>query len=351
MSRLDTSLLLPVEVDPTAASKEWWQRYHAYRRVRQMESHPDDPLWPDDQEEAHMKRDDPFKFRPHYCLDDGERVVSTLQAFAHKPGTPEYEGNKQFLKVEGAVIKDYRRHGLAKRWLPVVRQLMDNYGCTVLTVSTDEDDGHAFLSWLGAEPRITERENRLDFTKVDWPMVRAWLDEGEQRNPDTKLVLCEQRVPPEVLPEYTRALTEMINTAPMEELEHGAEVYTPKIADERYSRIEMFGGGVHAYYTRERDGAISGLTEAIYFPFEVDRIRQGFTGVGTQYRDRGLGKWIKAAMLLYLRDRHPQTTWVMTGNAGSNEPMLAINHKIGFRPHRNTVTYQISRDKLAAVLG
>ena len=182
-------------------------------------------------------------------------------------------------------------------------------------------------------------------------MVRQWVEEGERRNPETKLVLYERRVPADVLPKYSKAVTEMVNTAPMDELEHGEEVITPEYAEERYSRLAMFGGGVHSYHTSEADGAISGLTEVVHFPFEPDRVRQAFTGVGTAYRGRGIGKWIKAAMLLYVIDHYPQATWVVTDNAGSNEPMLAINGKLGFRPHRNQVTYQISRDRLDGFQG
>jgi hypothetical protein len=39
---------------------------------------------------------------------------------------------------------------------------------------------------------------------------------------------------------------------------------------------------------------------------------------------------------------------VVTENAGSNAPMLAINKKLGFKQYRAETEYQISRDTLAA---
>ncbi|MEO8745421.1 MAG: hypothetical protein ABI334_10700 [Candidatus Dormiibacterota bacterium] len=335
-----------LEVNVRSASRDWWRKFHEYRRLRQLEWRPDDPLLPDELFEAHVKRDSPLKRHSLFCIESGDQIVSVLETFAHRPGSPQYEGNKQFLDVEGAVLEQHRRQGLGRSWLPVVARVMDQYGCTVLTVSTDEGDGHRFLKGLGAEPRLTDRESRLDFTKVDWSMVRKWVEEGAQRNPRTELVLYENRVPADVLPEYARALTEMVNTAPMEELEHGAEVFTPESAEDFFSRIAVLGGVVHTYIAREADGAIAGLTTILFIPFEVDRIQQAFTGVGTDYRGRGLGKWAKASMLLYVVDRYPQTRWVVTGNAGSNEPMLGINHKLGFRPYRESVVYQLTRKRL-----
>jgi hypothetical protein len=38
---------------------------------------------------------------------------------------------------------------------------------------------------------------------------------------------------------------------------------------------------------------------------------------------------------------------VSTENAGSNAPMLAINHKLGFKQYRAGTEYQVSRDGLA----
>ncbi|HEV2032665.1 MAG TPA: hypothetical protein VGU71_00435 [Candidatus Dormibacteraeota bacterium] len=346
MTIADLGQLVPAEIDPQTASREWWRRFHAYRRIRHFEVRPEDPFTPDDLDEAWMSKDDPFKFRRLFCIDDGERLVSTLVAFAHKPGTPDYDGNRHLLRVEGDVLKECRRRGMGSGWVPMILRLMNEYGCTVLTISTEEDNGHAFLKWLGADARLRERESRLDFTRLDWQMVGQWVQEGERRNPDTKLILYEDRVPAEVLPEFCRALTEMVNTAPVEDLDHGGEVFTPETEEERVSELALMNGVRQTYITREPGGAISGVTDVVYLPYEGDRIRQGFTGVGMAYRGRGLGKWLKAAMLQYLRGKYPDTKWVMTGNAHSNDPMLGINHKLGFRLHRENITYQISKEKL-----
>jgi GNAT superfamily N-acetyltransferase len=348
VSIADVSHLVPTEINPRTASREWWQRYHAYRQFRHVEVHPEDPFVPDEINEAWNMRDDPLHYRRIYCIDDGKQVVSTLLAFADQPGTPEYEGNKHLLRVEGDVLKEFRRRGLGSRWAPTVLGLMNEYGSTVLTISSEEDDGHGFLKRLGADARLRQRENRLDFTRLDWKMLGQWIHEGEQRNPETKLIMYENRVPADVLPAFCLALTEMVNLAPMEDMDHGGEVITPETAEEHFSQLAVMKGVQHTYITKEPGGAISGITGIVHVPFEGNRIRQGFTGVGMAFRGRGLGKWMKAAMLQYVHGRFPDTKWITTGNANSNEPMLAINHKLGFRLHRESVTYQISKEKLEA---
>ncbi len=93
------------------------------------------------------------------------------------------------------------------------------------------------------------------------------------------------------------------------------------------------------------------MTEMGYFPDEEYLIHQYMTGVRVPHRGRGLGKWLKAAMLLRVREEFPQVKVVVTGNATSNAPMLSINQRLGFKPHREGAAYQISVDGLEEYLG
>jgi len=92
---------------------------------------------------------------------------------------------------------------------------------------------------------------------------------------------------------------------------------------------------------------MSGITDVVWAPYRPTIIHQRFTGVQPVARGRGLGKWVKAAMLLHVRELYPDTQWIVTDNAGSNAPMLAINRAIGFKPYRNGSEYQMTREQLA----
>jgi GNAT superfamily N-acetyltransferase len=98
--------------------------------------------------------------------------------------------------------------------------------------------------------------------------------------------------------------------------------------------------------SRESDGAISGMTDVLTFVYEPGFVRQQFTGVHPSARGRGLGKWLKAAMLEHVRTMHPDTIYMTTENAASNASMLAINRALGFQLHRAATTYQFSREAL-----
>jgi len=74
-----------------------------------------------------------------------------------------------------------------------------------------------------------------------------------------------------------------------------------------------------------------GFIQVSFSGWRTTIAKQNDTGVDPAHRDKGLGRWMKAAMLLRLLDEKPDVVKIDTGNAGSNAPMLGINHAMGFR--------------------
>ena len=142
----------------------------------------------------------------------------------------------------------------------------------------------------------------------------------------------------------------MLNTMPFEQLDIGVITNTPARMAEWYARMDLAGMTDHTMLTREPNGVISGITDMEYVPYRPTLINQGFTGVRPDARRRGLGKWLKAAMLTHIHELYPDVEVVVTGNAGSNVPMLAINNQLGFKQFLTGSEYQMSRERLAARL-
>ena len=295
-----------------------------------------------------MKRPREFEIFYRYEIEQNGAMLSWFGCGTAKPGAPAYESNRHLMGADWSVAREHRRRGIGSLWLPVVLRLMDRHGCTVLSFDTDEASGRAFLEWLGAELKLHDRESRLQLADVDWSQVSRWVDEGAARNPDTRLEIYDGRLPESMWEDYSKQFTRLVNTVPFENLDHGDEVITPALMAEWYENNDRAGETVHEVLAREADGTISALTNvkwAAHTPAVLDQL---FTGVAPEARGRGLGKWIKAAMLEHLRRLHPEARYVSTWNAGSNAAMLGINHALGFRLHREGAAYQISRDALAA---
>lgn len=340
--------LAPVEVDFQSAGADFWKRYHAYRRVRHTESRPDDPLRPDDVEELRLKRDSPFDINYRYEIARDGVLLSWFWGSTGKPGTPGYESNKHLFWGDLYVRPDHRRQHIGASWLPIVLELMDRHGCTVAGFEAEEVSGHAFLKWIGAEAKLTGAENRLKIADVDWSLVKRWIDEGTERSSQTRLEVYDGPMPDAMLDDFAPQLTNMLKTIPFENLDIGEILVTPDHIRDWDERSALTGVLQHTVLTREPDGVISAITDTSWDPSRPTIIEQRFTGVRPDARGRGLGKWIKAKMLAHIHELYPMAEWVVTDNAGSNAPMLAINTKLGFKQYREGSEYQISRDALAA---
>ena len=88
------SQLVPERIDFKSAGPDFWKRYHAYRRLRQEESRPDDPSRPDDIEEKRLKRDNPFDIQYFYELAKDGLMLSWFSSSTSRPGTAGHESNK-----------------------------------------------------------------------------------------------------------------------------------------------------------------------------------------------------------------------------------------------------------------
>jgi len=303
---------------------------------------------PDGIEEGWLKRESPFDIEYHYEVADDGVLLSWFSCSTARPGTPAYETNKHLFWADLFVRPDHRRRRIAASWVPLLLELMDRHGCTLAGIGTEEDSGHAFLKWLGAKPRLVGAENRLKLADVDWSMAHRWIDEARRSSPQTNLEFYEGHLPEEMWEEFAPQLTSLLKDIPFEELDIGEVLVTPDHMRDWYARLDLSGELQYTVLTREPDGVISAMTDTTWAPYRPTILSQRFTGVRRDARGRGLGKWIKAEMLVRLRLIHPETEWVVTDNAGSNAPMLGINKQLGFKQYKAETEYQISRDELAA---
>src|SRR5690349_13467543 len=211
--------LKPVRFDPSTADAASWRSYHELRRMRDKERRPDDPVQPDAEVEARMKKPNPYDQQHWFVMERGGVAVSLLSGEGVLPANPEYETNKHLFWADIYVVPDARRQGLASRWLPVLAEAMAAHGSSVVGFNAESDAAHGFLKWLGAEPKLTDIESRLKLADLDWAMAERWAREGAERSAQTRLEIYDGALPEEVHEDFATQITTMLNTMPMEGLD------------------------------------------------------------------------------------------------------------------------------------
>jgi len=340
-----------VPFDPRTASREAWAAYHRFRRIRHEERDPGDPLHDDATVESLMSRPDPIADVSLFAAlsPDGE-LAGFLEVELFKEGTPDDAENPNLSWFWASVLAPRRRQGIGRAFLGLAADIARRRGKTILSAGADELSGIGFLKHLDGRFVQRRRENRLRLEQVDWGLVRRWVDEGASRSPGTRLRWFQDRVDDDPLPAFAGAFTEVFNEQPFGKSAFRGITFTPGLIRDHEARIREAGGLSRTVVTEEPDGAISALTEMTYYPALRTMIGQGLTGVRSPYRGRGLGKWVKAAMLLRIQEEFPDVAVVVTGNASSNAAMLSINERLGFRLHKEAWVVELSRDAVERYL-
>jgi GNAT superfamily N-acetyltransferase len=190
--------------------------------------------------------------------------------------------------------------------------------------------GEALSRRLGGRAARINRTSELQLRDLDWELVRSWIDDGPRRARGYALEFWEGPFPADLLDDAA-TFHHIMNTAPRDDLEIADITLEPEQVAEIDRHLVEAGRQRWAILVRSPDGTCVGGTEMTFESWESTVGFQQNTGIHPAHRGLGLGKWAKATMLARIKDQRPEVNVVRTGNAFSNEPMLAINTALGFK--------------------
>ena len=334
--------------DPDTASENYFKSRHAYLGLRLQEEMPDDPNMPLEfsiNNARGWKLIESVTFEMWH-LWEGEKIIAELFLTANSG-----EDNPHLFSAGLQILKPYRRRGYTKTLLEKVMAFAEKYKRTLLTGRTSSfvPDGQGFAERLGATKGLEASTNQLFMNNVDQVLLKQWVNPADAR--DFEMGFWGSRYPDADL----RAVAELfnvMNTAPRDELEQDDEQTTPEELREGEAYDLARGVKRWVLYVRHKpSGRLAGFTETYWYPEDPENLEQDDTGVLPEYRGNGLGKWLKAAMIQKVLAERPSVKRIRTGNANSNAPMLAINHKLGFKVYRSETVWQLKIARLRNYLG
>ncbi len=335
------------------ATRDEWASYHTVAKDAMSLWFPGDPPMDDATFESIIDSSlSEADIIAYTVIEKGnpENIIALARITFALEDSPSYQGNEHICSLAGlTVLPSYQRRGIARQLLNAVYEQARNRNKSLLIGLILSEGGRTFLRKLGGTEALETRSNRLDLKDVDWPMVKEWEREGRSRSPDATLELVTS-IPDDILEDYCRVYTEIINQAPRDELQVGDTIFTPEKWKDDEKRNKDSGITHLTAFIREANGDISGLTDVYYIPSMVPLLSQAMTGVQEEYRGQGKGKWVKAAMLLKIRNQYPDIETIKTDNATSNKPMLAINERLGFKLTKELYMFQVELSKVKEYL-
>jgi mycothiol synthase len=311
----------------------------------QAEVLPDDPPTPAEERIARLRHIPPFRqaFAWVAWSPDQMRVVASGRVDFPKTGE-----NKHLVRFRIDVLPKYRRQGIGRRLLALISDVARRENRRLMMTRTNEHipAGEAFMRRLGAEKGLEAHINQLALAELNHSLMHQWLE----RASDFILGFWSGPYPEDQLEAVAR-LVEVMNQAPRDRLDVEDDHITP----EKLRQVEelMLATETERWtmYVREKTtGKLAGFTEVFWNPNRGHLVQQGDTGVFPQYRNKGLGRWLKAAMLEKIIQERPAVKLVRTDNADSNARMLRINHELGFKSYMSECWWQVETEKVLAYL-
>jgi ribosomal protein S18 acetylase RimI-like enzyme len=197
--------------------------------------------------------------------------------------------------------------------------------------------GVAFYEANGFERAYTEMRSLLDLSTVDWGALHE--------NAAAVAIGYEVRyypgsLPDELLAAYAEAKA-VRQQFPTGDLELRPSSYdAERLRDSLHCLRER---GLFPYIVvalHERTGRVVGLTELVVPAQHPSRADQYDTTIVPEHNSYGLGRAIKARMLVELRRDEPQLREVQTWHPMENQQLQHLNEELGFKPDREWHEYE-----------
>ena len=321
---------------------------HEFGVLMSAESRPEDPPTPIEVTRASFASIPDFlRMRAYVARASDGAIVGLANA-----NFWDAEENRHLLNAAISVRADRRRAGIGTALLRFVTDVADAEERTLILGSTSErvPAGAAFAAAVGAEAAQANHVNRLVLEEVDRDLVKRWIADGPKRAPGYSLEWIDGIYPDDKLDEILDVM-HVMNDAPRDNVQREDMRITADQYHDMAKQIQAIDVQMWALFVRHDESSrLVGLTDVSWLPAEPDTVSQGNTGVRPEHRGHGLGKWLKAVMLQRILDERPQAKDIRTGNADSNDAMLAINRQLGFKPYIAATSWQVTSDRVRTYL-
>ena len=336
-----------IKLDMETASDEFltamWETYC----LLEQETYPDHPVTPVDQQIATWRSENTDHYRLHrWAVEVDGRVVAVAVVYLDLAQNLD----NGFGRV--AVHPDHRGKGYARMLAGPVFDILEEENRPRMDTWVIKDSPHAGLpERLGLKAVYVSKDSQLKIDDLDIDLMDSWISKAAERANEYELRYVDSPLPDDIIDDFCK-MAEVMNTAPREDYQADDEEVTPELMREYEAMVHDAKGVLHhCYAVHVPTGQFAGYTTIRTKDLEPESAEQWDTGVDPDHRNKGLGRWLKAANIKAVLDRHPGIERVTTDNAGSNAPMLAINIEMGFKPMASTEAWQGDLAKARANFG
>jgi GNAT superfamily N-acetyltransferase len=224
-----------------------------------------------------------------------------------------------------------RRRGIGTALLRHAAERATAAGRSVLGSGTFQGTaGAAFAVRAGATAGLVEARRVQALGKIPAGQITALREQAAQAAAGYSLASWDGRTPDEYLASYAEVENAMAD-APHDDGEENPVWDADRVREQIDDLRERQGRHIYTLAAlHDASGEMAAVTAVEADPDNPEWGIQQITAVTRQHRGHRLGLLVKTAMLEWLAVAEPQLERIVTGNAATNQHMIAINAELGY---------------------
>lgn len=276
--------------------------------------------------------------------------VGTLVALATSRH-PDDGSNADTLMCQIRVSPEHRRRGIGTALLRRLAGIASQLGRDSLQafVFDTVPAGREFARRVGAVEQMDHHENILRISELDRSLMESWVAQGPERAPGYRVDVVEGFWPEETWEDLAHLFYVLERDMPLSPSFEPREWDAGLVSEIQDHYADAFDS-LTSLAMEAESGRTIGMSDMIRRKADPTTWMVTTTMVDPDHRGKSLGKWLKGAVNLAALERWPGGVYQETGNAFTNEPMLAINHAMGFEHELTLTDYALSLDTVRGYL-
>ncbi|GAB3657067.1 GNAT family N-acetyltransferase [Glycomyces tarimensis] len=258
--------------------------------------------------------------------------------------------NHHLAEFELEVHPDERRRGVGTALLAHLERRVTELGRTTLSTWAPVpipggmpigDTASGFAAASGYKNTLDNVVRICDLDKVDEAELDRLWTEAWRHAEGFELVAFEGAPPEDLVDGMAYMHARMYTDMPLGEWDlQEADFDGARLLEMDRVRRERGELELQVAVRHIESGDIAGFTHIVIEGGRERHCHQGDTIVDPRFRGHRLGTILKIANQRRVREWRPKMRYIWTGNAASNEHMIAINEAVGYRKACNEVVFQ-----------
>ena len=320
-------------VDETALGDDAVMRdFYDLKRRAELFGRPGAPFWEFREFLGAFRSPDSGERQELFAAYDGDRMVGNAVLWSF------LLDNVDKACFQLSVDLPQRRRGIGRALAQRLEQTAKDDGRSLIMTGAilpfDDREGHAhrrFAEACGYELSNYEVVRHLPLPVPD-EQIQQWIDEAAPRHRGYTIETFVGAVPDDLVESLCLLLGQLAVDAPTGAVDFEEEAVTPQRYAEMVATTAAMGRARYETVALTPDRQVVAQTTLAMSLEESSKVYQWGTFVHRQHRGHKLGLATKAVNLRSVQAARGDLTLVTTQNGETNDYMVAINERMGFRP-------------------